>query len=353
MMKAFVCLSLLLTITISKTFSQSSTAAPHLAHNNVRTTDTFMKFAALPEAGFNFDYLIFLPKGTPVNATSYLMVETNNSGLNDTVAHHLKGALHAAANGVASYVARRLHLPLLVPVFPRSATHWTYYTHALDRDVLLTKEFGIERLDLQLLAMIDDAKKQLAQLQYPIKDQFFMTGFSASGTFANRFSMLHGGKIKALAAGGINAIAILPVSEIDGQKMSYPLGIADLQQITGKDVDVKAFKNLPQLLYMGALDDNDAAAFDDAYSAEERAQIYNLMGKELIPQRWAFMQKVYEQNGVQAEFRTYTHMGHGTDLKINNDLVEFFRKHLDETPKSTLEKKSVQKKKENFSLYKK
>ena len=156
-----------------------------------------------------------------------------------------------------------------------------------------------------------------------------MTGFSASGTFANRFSMLHAGKIKALAAGGINAIAILPVAEISGQKMLYPLGIADLPQVTGKSVDIEAFKKLPQLLYMGALDENDAAAFDDAYSSKERAQIYDLMGKSLVPQRWNFMQKVYQENGVGAEFRTYTHMGHGTDLKINNDLVEFFRKHLD------------------------
>jgi len=307
-------------ITVQNAFAQTS--------NQVRLTDTMMKFNAKPESGFNFDYLIFLPKGTPLNTTTYLMVETNNSGLNDTMKHHLKGALYAAANGVASYVARRLHLPLLVPVFPRSATHWTYYTHALDRDVLLTQEFGIERLDLQLLAMVEDARVQLSAQNYKLQQPFFMTGFSASGTFANRFSLLHPQKLKAVAAGGINAIAILPIAHINGDTLQYPLGIADVPRITGQPVDLAAFKKLPQLLYMGALDDNDAAAFDDAYSAEERAQVYNLMGKQLVPQRWAFMQKIYEQNGVGAEFRTYHHMGHGTDEKINNDLVAFFRKHL-------------------------
>ena len=114
----------LLFITVQNTFAQTG---------QVRTTDTMMKFRANAGAGFNFEYLIFLPKGTPLNTATYLMVETNNTGLNDTIKHHLKGALHAAANGVASYVARRLHLPLLVPIFPRSATHWTYYTHALDK----------------------------------------------------------------------------------------------------------------------------------------------------------------------------------------------------------------------------
>ena len=307
-------------ITVQNSFAQTQT--------EVRTTDTMMKFSAKPEAGFNFEYLIFLPKGTPLNTTTYLMVETNNSGLNDTMKHHLKGALHAAANGVASYVARQLHLPLLVPIFPRSATHWTYYTHALDRDVLLTKEFGIERLDLQLLAMVEDAREQLSRQKYLLQQSFFMTGFSASGTFANRFALLHPQKLRAVAAGGINAIAILPVAHINGDTLNYPLGIADVPRITGQPVDVAAFRKLPQLLYMGALDDNDAAAFDDAYSAGERTQVYNLMGKSLVPERWSFIQKIYEQSGVEAEFRTYQHIGHGTDEKINNDLVEFFRKHL-------------------------
>lgn len=320
-------LSLFGLLQVLLTFAAAQNVAAQTA-GNVRTTDTMMKFAARPDAGFNFEYLLFLPKGTPQNAATYLMVETNNSGLSDTMAHHLKGALHAAANGVASYVARRLHLPLLVPIFPRSATHWTLYTHALDRDVLLSKEFGIERLDLQLLAMVEDARTQLSQQHYLVHDKFFMTGFSASGTFANRFALLHPQKLKAVAAGGINAIAIMPVSSIKGDTLKYPLGIADLPAITGEPVDLAAFQQLPQLLYMGALDDNDAAAFDDAYSAEERAQIYTLMGKPLVPQRWAFMQKTYAENKVQAEFRTYDHMGHGTDKKINDDLVAFFRKHL-------------------------
>ncbi len=307
-------------LTVENTFAQAET--------QVRTTDTMMKFSARPQDGFNFDYLIFLPKGTPVNTATYLMVETNNSGLSDTMQHHLKGALHGAANGVASYVVRRLHLPLLMPVFPRSATHWAYYTHALDRDVMLTKEMGIERLDLQLLAMIADARAQLSKQGYTLKEKFMMTGFSASGTFANRFALLHPQQLKAVATGGTNALVILPVKELQGQTLNYPLGMADVAQLTGRPVDVKAFRELPQLLYMGALDDNDAAAFDDAYSAEERVQIYNLMGKKLVPERWTFMQKIYGQNGVKAEFRTYHHMGHGTDEKINNDLVEFFRKHL-------------------------
>jgi hypothetical protein len=293
-----------------------------------RTKDTLMKFSANKKAGFNFEYLVYLPKGVKTGVNNYLMVETTNTGLNDTIGYHEQGARYAASkSGVGNYVAKKLQIPFLVPIFPRSQTNWTVYTHALDRDAMLSKGADIDRLDLQLLAMIEDAKKQLAQQGYLLKDKFFLTGFSASGTSANRMSLLHPEKIKAVAAGGINAIAILPVSELNGQTLNYPLGIADVPKITGRKVNMKAFKTLPQLLYMGALDSNDAAAFSDGYSAEESKQVYEMMGKTLVPERWSFMQQMYWQNNVLAEFRTYPNIGHGTDKKINDDLVEFFKKN--------------------------
>lgn len=296
----------------------------------VISKDTLLKFAAKPRSGFHFEYLLYLPKGTKVDSATYLMVETNNTGLNDTIAYHEKGARFAAArSGVGNYVAWKLKIPLLVPIFPRSQTNWTLYTHALDRDAFLSKGSDIDRLDLQLLAMVEDAQKFLAKQGYHLKQQFFITGFSASGTFANRFSLLHPQRVKAMAAGGINAIPILPVREVDGQTLNYPLGISDIASVTGKPVNLDAFRKLPQLLYMGALDDNDAVGFDDAYSQEDREIVYRLMGKQLVPKRWTFMQDVYQKNQVGAEFRTYPNIGHGTDLKINNDLVAFFRSHMD------------------------
>ena len=289
--------------------------------------DTLLKFYAQSKSGFNFDYLIYLPKGFTNASQSHLLVETTNTGLNDSIEYHEKGARYAATrSSVGNYVSRKLKLPLLVPIFPRSQTNWLIYTHALDRDAFLSKEFGIERLDLQLLAMIEDAKKQLARMDYTLHDKIFITGFSASGTFANRFSLLHPEKIKATASGGINAIPILPVIELNGQSLNYPLGIADISKITGEPVNLTAFSELPKMLYMGALDDNDAVAFDDGYTKEEREIVYRLIGKEL-PKRWAFVQEEYRKNNIQVDFRTYDGIGHGTDLKINNDLVEFFRKY--------------------------
>jgi hypothetical protein len=299
----------------------------HAQEIKIRTTDTLIRINANPKAGFNFDYYLYLPKGIKTDTLLHLVVETNNAGMSDSIEYHDRRARAAARNGVGSYVSRKMKLPFLVPVFPRPQTNWQYYTHALDRDALLCKDFGITRLDLQLISMVEDAKKQLSKLNYQVKEKFIMTGFSASGTFTNRFAFLHPDKLKAAAAGGVNGIVILPVNKLNGQKLNYPLGAADFQKCSGNTFNAEAFKALPQLYYMGELDQNDAVAFDDAYSKQERKIVYRLMGQKLIPDRWTFVSSVYKSNNVKAEFRTYPGIGHGTDKKINNELVDFFTEH--------------------------
>src|SRR5690349_2882576 len=74
-----------------------------------RATDTLLKFPANKKAGFNFEYLVYLPKGVKTGVSNYLMVETTNTGLNDTISYHEKGARYAASrSGVANYVAKKL-----------------------------------------------------------------------------------------------------------------------------------------------------------------------------------------------------------------------------------------------------
>ena len=46
---------------------------------------------------------------------------------------------------------QELGFPYLIPIFPRPASYPSVYTHALNRDTLLTKLSGLERIDRQLL----------------------------------------------------------------------------------------------------------------------------------------------------------------------------------------------------------
>ncbi len=281
-----------------------------------------------PEKGFHYPYYLFVPDNVANDKELTLMIEPNNSGfVSDDAKKHLEKARRIATLDfyAGNYVAQNLKLPLLVPVFPRSESQSKIYTHSLDRDVMLQKNTSLERLDLQLLAMIDDARVRLKEMGYTTHEQFFMSGFSASGTFVNRFAAIHPEKVKALAAGGVNGLLFLPVDEINHEKLTYPLGTADFQELFEKPFNPAAFKEIPQFLFMGALDDNDAIPYADAFDENERELIFSTLGKEMQPIRWENCRRIYDTEEVNAQIKTYENIGHEQPDQIKNDILEFFK----------------------------
>lgn len=293
--------------------------------------DTLLRVAANPARGFHYPYFLLVPAGVPRDAPTYLLVEPNNTGaLSDSLAVHERAARVAVAGPrptLGRPLAREIGLPLLMPVFPRPASDSLLYTHALDKDALHATG-PLARLDEQLLAMIDDARQRLRALRVQAQEKVLLNGFSASATFVNRFTALHPERVRAVAGGGLNGILLLPLEQVGGTPLSYPLGLADYRQLTGHRPDWLRYRAVPQFYYMGALDDNDAAAYDDAYDATERQLIYRHLGRQMQPQRWRYCQQVYQQQRLNVQFRTYAHIGHGTDMLVFNELKAFFLAQL-------------------------
>jgi len=278
-----------------------------------------------PGKGFSNDYILFIPKGTPLNKETVLLVEPNNTGkLSDSIEVHKRHAIDlASVRSVGNNISTELKIPLLVPIFPRPASQPLMYTHALDRDVMEEQSPELKRLDLQLLEMIDDAKNLLSAVNIQVAPKFFMNGFSASGTFTNRFSLLHPDKIKAAAMGGFNGKLMLPQNELNGIKLNYPIGTNDFTDLFGKNFDLAAYKMLPQFIYMGKLDDNDAVQYDDAYSEAERTIINEHIGSQ-VQERYIACQKIYQQLNITPVFKTYENVGHWTTSAINLEVIRFF-----------------------------
>lgn len=281
--------------------------------------------------GFYHDYILFIPKGTALDKKTYLLVEPNNTGIiSDSIAVHQKAAIDlASVSSVGNNVSTELKIPLLVPIFPRPASQPLMYTHALDRDVMTEKDVSLKRLDLQLLEMIADAKSILHAMHIQVDPNILMSGFSASATFTNRFSFLHPGKIKALAIGGFNGELMLPLDRIDGAKLNYPLGINDFDKLFNQTFDLKTYQSIPQYIYMGKLDENDAVQFDDAYSEKEREIINNNIG-QYVQERYLKCQAIYKANNIHPLFKTYENVGHWTTAEMNLAVIKFFMAQMEE-----------------------
>ncbi|SFF62125.1 hypothetical protein SAMN04488541_10876 [Thermoflexibacter ruber] len=310
--------TLILFLTCNILFAQMS-------QTDIFSADSLLVIEKNTAKGFHNDYILFIPKGTKLHKQTFLLVEPNNTGkLSDSIEVHKEHAIFLATkNSVGNNISTELKIPILVPIFPRPASKPLIYTHALDRDVILEKSTNLKRLDLQLLEMINDARNVLKTMNIIVADKVFMSGFSASATFINRFSFLHPAKIKALAIGGFNGILMLPQNEINSVKLNYPIGTNDFEKLFKQKFDFETYKSIPQFIYMGELDDNDAVQYDDAYNKKERKIINDNIGAT-IQKRYLECQKVYLKVNINATFKTYEKVGHWTTSNMNLEVIKFF-----------------------------
>jgi len=149
-----------------------------------------------------------------------------------------------------------------------------------------------------------------------------MSGFSASAMFVTRFAVLHPNKVRAVAAGGLSSFVILPVRSLQGERLAFHLGVDDVGAYTGMPFQASTWSRIPQYLFMGAEDTNDAVLFDDSFSPKERDLVFRLVGREM-PKRWETCRQIYANAGASATFVTYAELGHGTNGRVRSDVAAF------------------------------
>ena len=139
-------------------------------------------------------------------------------------------------------------------------------------------------------------------------------GYSAGSKFANCFTALHPEMVKACISGGTSGLGILPISQLNGETLNFPLGVANVPNF-----NAEAFKSIPQYYYIGNQDYNDPAMVSDKskedqgelqprykenYTPHEITQIQTQLGKN--PQeRFDNNQRMYAQLGVNAKFEKF------------------------------------------------
>lgn len=289
------------------------------------------RYEASPAESYHADFYLYVSPeakraaqdGKPIT----ILVQPNNSGINsDDPEVHRKDAWWT---GFERYkIADELGVVLLVPAFIRPGEDWHIYTHALDRDTLTTQREDLKRIDLQLISMIDHARAELAKDDMQTDEKILIQGFSASGMFANRFTVLHPDRVKAATIGSPGGFPILPVGTFSGESLPYPAGIADLESLTGVSFDSVAYNAIPQLIYMGSLDDNDSLDFTDGWDESDAQVLDTLFGADPLS-RWDDAESIYLEAGANVQFLLVDGIGHDRQA-LQKYSTEFFKKILKE-----------------------
>jgi len=291
-----------------------------------------VKIEAQPAKGFAYPYYLYVPKALREEEaqggkkrTGTILVMPNNAGkTSDDFNVHEEDVKRKIKNN--SEVADRLGVALLMPVFPRPQTHWQIYTHALDRDAMTTDKKEFARFDLQLNAMIDDARAKLANEKLKFDKRVLLLGWSASAMFVNRFTFLHPQRVKAAAIGSPGGWAIAPVAVFKEKTLRYPIGIADFKLISGEKFDLKNLRKVPLLMFLGEEDDNDSVIFRDSYEKEDEDLIIALFGQKPV-ERWDDSKKLYQEQKLNADFRLYPKVKHAVTKEMFDDILAFLSKY--------------------------
>ena len=280
------------------------------------------KVESRPERGFFWPYLYYVPESAKRPFT-FLVLPNNSRELSDVLSVQEEAAVRRTKWMVKSF-GDDLGLVLLRPIFPRTVKESYCYTHALDRDTLLTRRKEVERLDLQLLSMVDDLERRL---EGPCRDKFFIAGFSAPAMFANRFTLLHPEKILGAAIGSPGGWPIAPVPTFAEEPLRYPIGVSDFRDVSGREFDRKAFSRVPLFMFLGDQDTNDSVPFTDGYDPQDAELVNRLFGSTPV-ERWGLSKKLYQSVGSQAEFRLYPGVEHTISEEIEMDMKDFFSRLL-------------------------
>ena len=360
-----------------------------------RSKDVKGKIYIMPpneDKGFRCGYSMFIPDGCQLDTTLLVhCCNTGGKGVKDGKLDNSKSAvtsldeaneaarLSSTMNAGMVY-AWDLKMPVLTPIIPRVRG---YYTHALgskvfNNDVSTLIEDNNQRaiehqisdteikqiqeqcrdLPTQLANIIADSKVVLKELGVKVDDKVIIEGYSAGSKFTNGFTALHPELVKACISGGNSGMGILPIKELNGQTLNFPLGVADVPNF-----DAEAFKSIPQYYYIGRDDYNDPAMLSDKqinpnkpyqpkyieqYTPHEMMIIHTLLGTD--PQvRFDNNQKMYEELGVIARFQKFNGNHNTVTMEktpdgkfVTNEAVEDFIKDVISKEKSIEENLSPQ-----------
>jgi hypothetical protein len=289
--------------------------------------------------GYWWPYLLIRPASPKLPGADTLLVLPNNAAFATQDLDVLRAIAQCSLldNGdINLELAKSLGTPILIPLFPRpelkeiaSNLQLQALTRASFEEISPRSSFA--RVDLQLMAMIDAARKKMKDLAPdwpPIREQVLMAGLSAAGSFTNRFTILHPARVLAAAVGSPAGWPIAPVVTDQGKTLRYPVGVAEVQDLVGHPVDLAALRHVRLLFFLGDHDTNDAVGIVDNYSPHDSELIKCLFG-ETLPKRWRSAERLYDRAGMgHVQFKIYPG-GHEVTAEMRKDILDTFRKALD------------------------
>ena len=316
-----------------------------------------------PSKGFNFPYIMLLPKKMKQNIK--IMVECANSADYEREGQQSFYAQIKDAKGYANYISdeqdgerfnlpylyQQLNQPIIIPIIERceykrvgkiigteqyleldkQGKNTEFYPQQLSRQVMLEREGKFANIPNQVVAMVEDAKVKINKLatqrkqDVQISKKSGLAGWSSSAVFASRMQLIcpeNFDLCMAFASGGVQP---LPLTEYNGQALNYPLGVADFEELFGKPFNIEEYSKAKQITVVGSMENPNQ--YDIAYNARlfdkvTRDLFVKVYGKVDMFRRQCKIAKILHCNNFTNIYcNVLPHEGHKSYRKENIDEI--------------------------------
>ena len=197
-------------------------------------------------------YIIGIPYSMKDNTE--ILVETYNSGGKeaDRYSENVEDAITDKGNPIERFYADFItDFPVVIPIVPCLKGMPDFQQMSVDS----VKNFQIQKM---VKECIDSAKMKIEQITgKKVQDKIFLSGYSASGVFAQRFALVYPELINRVLIGG--AVGTIPVPS---KKIKFPIGIQDYIELFGREFDSNTYKQIQFAYYVGEKEAEEPGNFD-------------------------------------------------------------------------------------------
>ena len=222
------------------------------------------------EQGFNFPFRILVPnnlKQSPELVYAWTLPLGGPHGAELFEEHTSFERLQEEANNeISSIDPIMLHLLeegnlMIIPAIPRFSgfrpsflgsdvynNDFSKYEGSWYKDYLEK----YRNLPDQIKNMISYSISLLREKSINVPDKVIMTGYSEGSKGVSHFALLHPEIIKAIVVGGTSGLMPVPLKELEGYTLKYPIGINDISNF-----DYDSYKSIKFFYYTGENDLSD------------------------------------------------------------------------------------------------
>ena len=325
--------------------------------NPEKYTSNVQKVSKNPDSGFHYPYFLYTPPANQVTDSGNSTLDNidprpivvgfrtwDSSSERDQKVADARSALNG--NSKIRAIADELNTPAMIILIPSSTDDGRF--ELLNRDSLRISDGPYERLDLQIISMIDDATQRLADQPYGIANEVHLDGFSNNDRLCDQLSILHPERINAVSGGG-DGFHTIPKSQYEGTlpvqsepemtTLEWPVGTAGLADLIGKQFNKQAWLDTALYYYIGAEDqgDNDKSDLYNEYihaksyaffGRQRQRLLVNIFGWDQVDERFRTSRRIFETLDVNATFKTYDGVGHSITSDMVEDVTDFHRQQM-------------------------